>query len=112
MAKRKTTGSKSTGAKSGLAAKTAGRPAKSAKSAKSAGSRKNTAKPAGSRKSGAAAAESGNQQQQPMIVSPEERIRMIAEAAYYNSINNGGSNEIENWLQAEAQIDQQVRTSP
>ncbi len=113
MAKRKTTGSKTAGAaktgrsaasKSGVATKTA------AKSAKPAATRKSTAKPAGSGKTGTKTGETGTQQ--PMLVSPEQRIKMIAEAAYYNSINNGQSNEVENWLQAEAQIDQQVRIAP
>ena len=113
MAKRKTTGSKTTGAtktskssaaRSGVATKTAAKPAKSA------ASRKSTAKPAGSGKPGTKTSETSTQK--PMLVSPEQRIKMIAEAAYYNSINNGQSNEVENWLQAEAQIDQQVRIAP
>jgi hypothetical protein len=40
-------------------------------------------------------------------VSPEARIRMIAEAAYYKSITRGASSgdPDADWLEAEAEID-------
>lgn len=41
-------------------------------------------------------------------VSYDERLLMIAEAAYYRSLNGSGSDEVNNWLKAEMDIDQQV----
>ncbi len=41
-------------------------------------------------------------------VSHNERLQMIAEAAYYRSLNGSGSDEVNNWLKAEMDIDQQV----
>ena len=41
-------------------------------------------------------------------VSCDERLLMIAEAAYYRSLNGSGSDEVNNWLNAEMDIDQQV----
>ncbi len=43
-------------------------------------------------------------------VTKEERHRMIAEAAYYLSLRRGPSSDpLKNWLDAEAQIDEQLR---
>lgn len=43
-------------------------------------------------------------------VSKEERHRMIAEAAYYISLRRGPSSDpMKNWLEAEAQIDAQLK---
>ncbi len=42
-----------------------------------------------------------------LAVSPDERRRMIAEAAYYRAERRGfmGGNPIEDWLTAEAEIE-------
>ncbi len=46
----------------------------------------------------------------PARVTPEERHRMIAEAAYYLALKKGAhSDPRSNWLEAEAQIDAQLR---
>jgi len=43
-------------------------------------------------------------------VTKEERHRMIAEAAYYLSLRRGpASDPLKNWLEAEAQIDAQLK---
>ncbi len=43
-------------------------------------------------------------------VTKEERHRMIAEAAYYISLRRGPSSDpMKNWLEAEAQIDAQLK---
>ena len=43
-------------------------------------------------------------------ISPAERHRMIAEAAYYLALKKGPqSDPHENWLEAEAQIDARLR---
>jgi hypothetical protein len=46
-------------------------------------------------------------------VSPEERRRMICEAAYYLAQRRGfyGGMELEDWLQAEVEIDARLGTS-
>ncbi len=53
----------------------------------------------------AAPAASAPAAQSPAPVSPEERHRMIAEAAYYIALRKGfNSDPRENWIQAEAEI--------
>ncbi len=44
---------------------------------------------------------------QTTVVSPEERQRMIAEAAYYRALARGfaGGDPLEDWLAAEAEVD-------
>ncbi len=43
-------------------------------------------------------------------INPEQRYRMIAEAAYYRAArrNFAAGNELEDWLEAEAEIDGRV----
>ena len=46
----------------------------------------------------------------PVPISPEERHRLIAEAAYYRASRRGfnGGAEVEDWLAAEAEVDNQL----
>lgn len=48
----------------------------------------------------------------PATVSPEERLRYIAEAAYYIAERRGfaGGGPLDDWLQAEAQIEHLLDT--
>ena len=47
----------------------------------------------------------------PEPISPAERHRMIAEAAYYLALKKGPqSDPHQNWLEAEAQIDARLRS--
>lgn len=41
------------------------------------------------------------------LVSPEERVRLIAEAAYFKAAQRGfaSGGELEDWVEAEAEID-------
>lgn len=41
-------------------------------------------------------------------ISPEERFRMIQEAAYFNAISGNSQDEIDNWLRAEQEIDSRL----
>jgi hypothetical protein len=47
-------------------------------------------------------------------VSPEERHRMIAEAAYYRALARGfsGGDPLADWLEAEAEIDRMLSATP
>lgn len=45
-----------------------------------------------------------------MNVSPEERMRMIQEAAYFLAMNGNGTDEVGNWLRAEQEIDLRIRS--
>ncbi|WMJ10127.1 DUF2934 domain-containing protein [Nitrosomonas sp. sh817] len=47
------------------------------------------------------------------LVSPEERYRMIAEAAYYRAEKRGfaGGDTAEDWREAEAEIDRILTTN-
>lgn len=47
------------------------------------------------------------------VVSPEERQRMIAEAAYYRALQRGfsGGDAIEDWLIAEREVDERLLRS-
>ncbi len=44
------------------------------------------------------------------IVSPEERERMIAEAAYFRALQRGfsGGDAVEDWLVAEREVDERL----
>lgn len=44
------------------------------------------------------------------VLSPEERQRMIAEAAYYRALQRGfsGGDSVEDWLAAEREIDERL----
>lgn len=44
------------------------------------------------------------------VTSPEERRRMVAEAAYYRALQRGfsGGDAIEDWLAAEREIDERL----
>ncbi len=44
------------------------------------------------------------------VVSPEERQRMIAEAAYYRALLRGfsGGDAVEDWLVAEREVDERL----
>ncbi len=46
-------------------------------------------------------------------ITPEERDRMIAEAAYYRAERRGFATggEMEDWVQAEAEIDRLIQTN-
>lgn len=48
------------------------------------------------------------------VVSPEERQRMIAEAAYFRALQRGfsGGDSVEDWLAAEREIDARLLRSP
>jgi hypothetical protein len=60
----------------------------------------------GPRLAAAATPENGKEVGAPRI-SPQERHRLIAEAAYYRASRRGfgGGTEVEDWLAAEAEID-------
>jgi hypothetical protein len=47
---------------------------------------------------------------QPVEITPEERHRRIAEAAYYRALRRGfhGGADLEDWLESEAEIDRLV----
>lgn len=48
-------------------------------------------------------------------VSAEERRRMIAEAAYYKALTRqleGNADPVADWLEAETEIDRQLRAGP
>ena len=49
-----------------------------------------------------------------MILTPEERRRMIAEAAFLRAQNRGfsGGNPEQDWLEAEAEIDRMYAPAP
>lgn len=97
MAKRKTTADKAAGAPKTTKTPKAASP-KSGTVTKSAASKKATTKSASATTA--------------LQVSPEMRMKMIAEAAYYHAINNGnGANEVENWLRAEKEIDRQIKVA-
>ncbi|TAM46633.1 MAG: DUF2934 domain-containing protein [Gammaproteobacteria bacterium] len=44
------------------------------------------------------------------VVSPEERWRMIAEAAYFRALQRGfsGGDSVEDWLVAEREVDERL----
>ena len=44
-------------------------------------------------------------------ISADQRNRMIAEAAYYNAERRGfiGGNDVQDWLDAEAQVDARLK---
>ncbi|MEJ2552968.1 MAG: DUF2934 domain-containing protein [Gammaproteobacteria bacterium] len=52
--------------------------------------------------------------QSPTGTSAEQRLRMIAEAAYYLAEHRGfqGGDPTEDWLQAEAEIDHRLMGTP
>ncbi len=56
---------------------------------------------------------SGNTAGTGTIVSPEERQRMIAEAAYFHALQRGfnGGDSVEDWLVAEREIDERLMRS-
>lgn len=47
------------------------------------------------------------------VVSPEERQRMIAEAAYFRALQRGfsGGDSVEDWLAAEHEVDERLLRS-
>ena len=63
--------------------------------------------PAGSRRPAPRRRESASN----LPMSPDERMRMIAEAAYLRAERRGfnGGNELDDWLEAEAEIDARLR---
>lgn len=56
----------------------------------------------------------GNTAGSGTIVSPEERQRLIAEAAYFRAMQRGfsGGDSVEDWLAAEHEIDERLLRSP
>lgn len=52
--------------------------------------------------------------QSPVETTAEQRLRMIAEAAYYLAERRGfqGGDPTEDWLQAEAEIDHRLMGTP
>ena len=68
---------------------------------------KSTAAPARAQSSKAQVPES---KKAPATVSPEERYRMIAEAAYFKAQKRGfvGGDPAQDWLEAEAEIDRKL----
>ncbi len=59
------------------------------------------------RAAGPAAAKSRPKAKQPGLLALEDRLRFIAEAAYFKAEQRGFSegNELEDWIEAEAEID-------
>ena len=58
-------------------------------------------------------AKSGNLAGAGTVVSPEERQRMIAEAAYFRALQHGfGGDLLADWLVAEREIDGRLMRSP
>ena len=56
---------------------------------------------------------SGNPADVGAVVSPEERQRMIAEAAYFRALQRGfGGDPVADWLAAEREIDERLMRSP
>ena len=51
-----------------------------------------------------------SQPQQP--VTPEQRLQMIAEAAYFRALRRGfgGNAEVRDWLEAEAEVDARLQS--
>lgn len=56
--------------------------------------------------------EAGPQTRAGVRITPEERKRMIAEAAYYRAERRGFATgaEMEDWVQAETEIDRLIQT--
>jgi hypothetical protein len=50
----------------------------------------------------------------PRVLEPQERYRMIAEAAYFRAESRGFSNGSaeQDWLEAEAEVDRRLAASP
>lgn len=94
---------------------------KAAASAKPAAPRKSAApavvekKPAAPKKPGAvkASAKIAAQGNGQTTITPEQRFRMICDAAYFRAERRGfvGGNPAEDWVAAEAEIDVQLRGS-
>jgi hypothetical protein len=59
------------------------------------------------RAASSAAAKSGPKAKQPGLITPEDRLRFIAEAAYFKAEQRSFAegNELEDWVEAEAEID-------
>ena len=56
---------------------------------------------------------SGNPAGAGKVVSPEERQRLIAEAAYFRALQRGfGGDPVADWLVAEREIDGRLMRSP
>ncbi len=56
---------------------------------------------------------SGNPAGAGKVISPEERWRMIAEAAYFRALQRGfsGGDSVEDWLAAEREVDERLMRS-
>ena len=61
----------------------------------------------GTAKAATARAKAGKQTEAPRNVTPEQRLQMIAEAAYFRAEARGFApgHETEDWLAAEAEVD-------
>jgi hypothetical protein len=78
-------------------------------------STKSTAKTSTKRKSTSPKSPGGKKPKAPIIeISNEQRLGMIAEAAYYKAQQRGfaGGNPVDDWLTAESEVDALLANNP